>query len=90
MKVHIEIDLTPEEARTLAGLPNYDQMHKMFLDATQSKIEKSMQGVEVEPMVKAWSEIGGAAQDTFNAFMKAALEGTKSFDFSTDIEKNKK
>lgn len=89
MKVHIEIDLTPEEARTLAGLPNYDQMHKMFLDNVKSKFEQSANGMEIEPMVKAWADLGTSAQDTFNSFLKAAISGSKSFDFSTDTEEKK-
>ncbi len=89
MKVHIEIDMTPEEARTLAGLPNYDQMHKIFLDSAKSKFEQSAQGIEIEPMIKAWSELGTSAQDTFNSFIKAAIDGSRSFDFSTDKDTKK-
>lgn len=83
MKVNIEIDLTPEEARRLAGLPDYEQMHKMFLNAASDKLKSGEAFVDVEPMFKAWSGIGGMAQDTFNAFLKAAVDGTKmSFDTS--------
>ncbi len=84
MKVHIEIDLTPEEARTLAGLPNYEQMHKAFLNAASGKMENSMQSVDVEPMMKAWADLGGIAQDSFNNMLKAAMSGSKSFDFNTN------
>lgn len=83
MKVNIEIDLTPEEARRLAGLPDYEQMHKMFLNAATDKFKNEENFVDVEPMLKAWSGFGGMAQETFNTFLKAAVEGTKmSFDTS--------
>lgn len=90
MKVHIEIDLTPEEARTLAGLPNYEQMHKAFLNAASGKIENSMQTLDVEPMMKAWADFGGMAQDSFNNMLKAAMSGSKSFDFNTNPKPDSK
>jgi Family of unknown function (DUF6489) len=89
MKVHIEIDLTPEEARTLAGLPNYDQMHKAFVNMAKGKMESTGQNLDIEPMVKAWSEFGGVAQDAFNSLLRAAVSGSKSYDFSTSPSEKK-
>ncbi len=83
MKVNIEIDLTPEEARRLAGLPDYEQVHNMFLKTAADKMKSGESMIDVEPMVKAWSGLGGIAQDAFNAFIKASVEGSKmSFDTS--------
>ncbi len=77
MKVNIEIDLTPEEARRLVGLPDYEQVHKMFVNAATEKMKSGETFIDVDPMIKAWSGLGGIAQDTFNAFVKAAVDSSK-------------
>ena len=41
MKVHVEIDCTPEEARQFLGLPDVAEANEAYVDA----IAKAMQGV---------------------------------------------
>ena len=41
MKVHIEIDCTPEEARTFMGLPDVGKVNDVYVDA----VAKAMKGV---------------------------------------------
>jgi hypothetical protein len=42
MKVQVEIDCTPEEARRFLGLPDVSKANDVYIDA----IAKAMQGVE--------------------------------------------
>ncbi len=41
MKVHIEIDCTPDEARTFMGLPDVGKANAVYVDM----MSKSMKGV---------------------------------------------
>ena len=41
MKVHIEIDCTPEEARTFMGLPDVGKANAVYVDM----MSKAMKGV---------------------------------------------
>ena len=40
MKIHVEIDCTPEEARTFLGLPDVGKANQFYVDA----ISKAMKG----------------------------------------------
>jgi hypothetical protein len=74
MKVSIEIDLTPEEARSLLGMPNMTAIQDVFVDMAKDKLEKTSSLVDLEPMLKTWTGIGGAATDVFGALVGAALK----------------
>jgi Family of unknown function (DUF6489) len=74
MKVSIEIDLTPTEARELMGMPNMTGIQEMFVGMAKDKLEKTTSLVDLEPMLKTWTGIGGVAQDAFGAIVGAALK----------------
>jgi hypothetical protein len=78
MKVSIEIDLTPQEARELLGMPNMTAIQDVFVGMAKEKLEKTSSLVDVEPILKTWTGIGGVAQDAFGAIVGAALKAATS------------
>ena len=80
MKISIEIDLTPQEARSLLGMPNITAIQDVFVGMAKDKLEKTANLVDVEPMVKTWTGLGGAATDVLGALVNAALKAA-----STDL-----
>lgn len=78
MKVSIEIDLTPLEARELLGMPNLSAIQDVFVGLAKDKLEKSTSSVDLEPMLKTWTGIGGVASDAFGAIVGAALKAATS------------
>jgi Family of unknown function (DUF6489) len=74
MKVSIEIDLTPQEARELLGMPNMTAIQDVFVGLAKDKLEKSTSLVDLEPMLKTWTGLGGVATDAFGAIVGAALK----------------
>jgi hypothetical protein len=74
MKVSIEIDLTPQEARELLGMPNMTAIQDVFVGMAKDKLEKTTNLVDLEPMIKTWTGIGGVATDAFGALVGAALK----------------
>ena len=80
MKISIEIDLTPQEARSLLGMPNITAIQDVFVGTAKDKLEKTSNLVDVEPMVKTWTGLGGAATDVLGALVNAALKAA-----STDL-----
>jgi hypothetical protein len=78
MKVSIEIDLTPEEARSLLGMPNMTAIQDVFVGMAKDKLEKTSGLVDLEPMLKTWTGIGGVATDAIGALMGAALKAATS------------
>jgi hypothetical protein len=78
MKVSIEIDLTPEEARSLLGMPNMTAIQEVFVGMAKEKLEKTSNLVDLEPMLKTWTGLGGVATDAFGAIVGAALKAATS------------
>lgn len=52
MKVTINIDCTPEEARTFMGLPDVAPFQNAMLDEMKNRIQKAAQAMEPETMLK--------------------------------------
>lgn len=90
MKINIELELTPEEARELVGLPNVSSLHEVFLKAAQGKMAQTAGAVDVEPIMKTWASLGGLAQETIGGIMTAALNGAMKTSSETTESKPKK
>ena len=58
MKIHIEIDCTPEEARRLFGLPDLEPLHDIYLDRVKELMAKGITPEMVQAMVKTWVPMG--------------------------------
>ncbi|QZH76173.1 MAG: hypothetical protein JY451_06385 [Erythrobacter sp.] len=72
MKVHIEIDCTPEEARQFMGLPNVEQANAIYVDT----IAKAMQGVsnteQLEQYAQQLAPMGQMGLKMFQSFVEGA------------------
>ena len=75
MKITINIDCTPEEARTFLGLPDVKTMQDAMMAHAQAKLEEQMSGMDPETLMKTWFAPGlenlGQIQ---KAFWDAALK----------------
>ena len=54
MKVTIDIDCTPEEARTFLGLPDLGKVQKEAMDAMAARMREAVAEVDTEALVKSW------------------------------------
>lgn len=54
MKVTIDIDCTPEEARIFLGLPDVKPMQDALVKNLQERMTKALQAMEPEAMLKTW------------------------------------
>lgn len=61
MKVNIEIDMSPEEARRLMGLPDVSALNEKIMD----EVAKRVSTADPEAMMKAW--MGG--MEKFQGFL---------------------
>lgn len=64
MKVSIDVDCTPEEARRFLGLPDLGPVHDVYVRKMQKLVEDGLTGEGVMEMVKQWgpmTEAGMAA-----------------------------
>jgi len=71
MKVHIEMDMTPEEARAFMGLPNIAPMQQQMMEEMRSRMRAAFDAGDPEAMMKAWMPFAGANAGTgAEAFQK--------------------
>src|SRR3569832_849107 len=69
MKIHVEMDMTPEEARTLMGLPDVTGIHELMLAEMKKRVKAAMDTSDPEAMMKAWMPMGGAGFEQFQRFL---------------------
>ena len=64
MKVTIELDCTPEEARRMMGLPDLTPLHDQFLSRMREAIDGQGPSPEmVAAMFRSWAPVGDAGMD---------------------------
>ncbi|MXP28024.1 hypothetical protein GRI58_04210 [Porphyrobacter algicida] len=72
MKVHVEIDCTPEEARSFMGLPDVGKANDVYVDM----MSKAMQGVsdteKLQDYARQLAPMGQAGFKLFQSFMEGA------------------
>ena len=82
MKVNIEIDMTPEEARRMMGLPDVSQFQERMMDEMETRMKAAVDTSDPEAMMKAWMP-GIQGFEQFQRFLwdsarKAASGGATS------------
>jgi Family of unknown function (DUF6489) len=54
MKVTIDIDCTPEEARAFLGLPDVKPMQEAVMKVVQARTMQALQAMDPEQMMRTW------------------------------------
>ena len=68
MKMNIEIDMTPEEARKFLGLPDVTKLQEKMMSEMEKRMKAAVDVNDPEAMMRAWMPLGGA--DAFQKFQK--------------------
>lgn len=73
MKINVEIDCTPEEARTFMGLPDVSEANSIYVD----NIAKAMQGVsspdQLQQYAQALAPMGQMGLKMFQSFVEGGM-----------------
>ena len=75
MKVTVEVDCTPEEARAFLGLPDVAPLNEALVREMTSRAEANMNLLKPDELMKSWMAWGGQAQEQFRNLMTAAATG---------------
>ena len=54
MKIKIDIDCTPQEARTFFGLPHVEPMQEALVAQMQERLTQYLDAMEPEALIRAW------------------------------------
>lgn len=77
MKVNIEIDCTPIEARQFIGLPDVVPMQTAMMDKMQQQLMSNIEKISPESLMKSWFSFDPKLADRFQE-MFAAMAGLGS------------
>jgi hypothetical protein len=78
MKVTVEIDCTPAEARAFFGLPDVTQLNEHLVQEMTKRMDANVAMLQPEELMKNWMSFGGQAQESFMRLMAAAAARTPS------------
>lgn len=89
MKMHIEIDMTPDEARKFLGLPDVTKLQDKMLAEIEKRMKAAIDLNDPEAMFKAWMPLGGKAFEQFQRLMFESAGRASSAATRKDTDKTK-
>lgn len=72
MKVNINIECTPEEARAFMGLPDVSTLNAQLVDEMSKRMVGNLDAMEPEALMRNWMTLGGEWQKQMMALMSQA------------------
>ena len=72
MKITVNVDCTPQEARQFMGLPDVEPMQKAAMAEIEKRIMVDLERFSPESLFKAWLPIAGMNAELFQEFLKRA------------------
>jgi hypothetical protein len=73
MKMTIEVDCTPEEARRFLGLPDVTTLNEQVVEEMKKRVTANMSLISPDEMMKNWMSFGAGAQEQFRKLMDVGL-----------------
>lgn len=81
MKITIEVDCSPEEARAFLGLPDVAPMQAAAMEELSQRLRAGLEAMDPEALMKTWMPLGVAgleqAQKMFWSQMSEAAGAAK-------------
>ena len=75
MKFHVDVDCTPEEARSFLGLPDMKPIHDLYIQAVTDTMSGQTNLEQMERMFRSLSPLGDAGMKLFSSLMDIGLGG---------------
>jgi hypothetical protein len=74
VKLTIEVDCTPEEARTFLGLPDVRALNEKLVEEMQSRLSANLSLLSPDDLLKNWASFGIGAQEQFRKLMATVVD----------------
>jgi len=63
MKINVEVDCTPEEARRFMGLPDLTPVHDAYISKMLETVQGGLTPDALTSMLKSWTPMGEAGMN---------------------------
>lgn len=85
MKINLDIECTPEEARQFMGLPDIKPMQDRMMQALEAQMEDNLKNLDPENFVKTWMPLAthgwaDMQRQFWDTMMQTAQQHTSSED----------
>ncbi len=77
MKVHVEIECTPQEARMFFGLPDVAPMQERLMRDVEDRMMASMKAMEPEALFRTWLPASIQGFENFQKMFWSAMTDPK-------------
>ncbi len=79
MKVSVEVECTPLEARAFLGLPDVTSLNDHIVEEMKGRMDSNLAIIAPEELMKTWMAFGGQATEQFRKLMTAAATSAQAF-----------
>jgi Family of unknown function (DUF6489) len=86
MKITIEVDCTPAEARAYMGLPDVEPLQAEVMGEVQRRAMQALAMTDPQQLLKNWVPWSAQGMEAFQTFMRAASGGGGSRGATKDDE----
>ena len=77
MKVTVDVDCTPEEARRFMGLPDLTPVHQAYVDRMEKAVSEAFTPDSMVELMKQWGPMGEAGMNLWRQMFDAAAPARK-------------
>ena len=70
MKVTVDVDCTPEEARRFLGLPDLSAVHEAYIEKMKSAVTDGPSTEMLGDMMKAWGPMNEAGMNMWSQMLE--------------------
>ena len=70
MKVTVNVDCTPEEARRFLGLPDLTGVHEAYVEKMRKAVSEGGSGEMYSEMMKSWGPMSEAGTDLWRQMLE--------------------
>jgi len=78
MQVTVNVDCTPEEARSFLGLPDLGPVHEKYVASLLGAMDGAGSLEQMEKMMRAFAPMGDAGMRLFQQMMDIGLSGASA------------
>lgn len=77
MKINVEVDCTPEEARRFIGLPDMAPIHDAVMAQMQDTLKNGISPDMMMSMIKTWSPMGESGMKMWQGLLEQVTGAAK-------------
>jgi len=75
MKISVDVDCTPEEARRFLGLPDLGAVHEAYVEKMKAAVGEAASPDAIADMMKAWGPMSEAGMTLWRQMLGQMAKG---------------